>query len=299
MQYILTATSGEQEREVGFVMPIFLPYFFKSSPNLNALGISSLSASLVWLLRMQPANLSSPLKVVQARPASPQPAFCLKFPVPAPARPPTIHCDRAPASEQIRSKVGRRGLGRSRLWAAAALQRRGGWRGRYSAGPPSKPRPGTALVQRRTCRPPHTRNPEWAVRPPPPDESDQLWKSLTQQRKLGSGWILAQRQISTWSTRKFCPRPAEEPVEATAVVTTRPVCQLLPKLEFWPPEKAWKVSEGLEKTKRQQFSRLVDTSGEPYWEIRVTIRSDWWKNGDLGEAGGGTVIQRKAAQNGR
>ena len=106
MQYILTATSGEQEREVGFVMPIFLPYFFKSSPNLNALGISSLSASLVWLLRMQPANLSSPLKVVQARPASPQPAFCLKFPVPAPARPPTIHCDRAPASEQIRSKVG-------------------------------------------------------------------------------------------------------------------------------------------------------------------------------------------------
>jgi len=140
-----------------------------------------------------------------------------------------------------------------------------------------------------------THNPKWAVRPPPTDESDQLWKSLTQQRRLGLGWILAQRQISTWSTRKFCPPPPEEPVKATAVVTSRPLSQLLTKLEFWPPGRALKVSEGFEKTKRQQFSRLVDTSGELCWNIQGTIWSDLWKNGHLAELGGRAVIQPEPA----
>ena len=64
-------------------------------------------------------------------------------------------------------------------------------------------------------------------------------------------------------------------MKATVIVTTQPVCQFWSKLSFWPPEGASKVSEGVEKTERQQFSPLADTSAELWPNIQVTLLWDW------------------------
>ena len=135
--------------------PSFSPIFFKSSPNLNALGFSSFSASSVDKIVENAA--SQPEQPAQSG-ANPtwEPAARILFKISCPCASPATHHTLRPSSclptDSVQSC--RRGLGRSRLSAAAepAEER---VPGQVQRGP-SKPRPGTTLVQRRTWRPPHT-----------------------------------------------------------------------------------------------------------------------------------------------
>ena len=206
---------------------------------LNAINWKSSN----WVCRGESERCILPTWVSTSKWCKPdllKPAFCLKFPVPArqPRPSPLYTATELPAP----SGLGPRSSSAASVVfllssSSAPWQPRAGLQrvGRYSAGPPT---PGPARIFSPTQDLAiATHNPKWAVRPPPTLESDKLWKSLTQQPELGSSWFLAQRQILTWSSRKFCPQPAGRPVKASVVVTTRPVCQIWSKLSFWPPAK--------------------------------------------------------------